>query len=72
LTITCRLNRALGFVGWLWQSKDPAQIIDNRFTWNSSRKKICDNNHLSGCLSSFFRFHNQLGNTDIKVIETGD
>lgn len=57
-----------GFVGWLRQSKTNNQIID-LFEINADRKPASINVIL-GCLSSFYRFHNQLGNTDVKVTET--
>ncbi len=39
------------------------------FEINADRKPASINVIL-GCLSSFYRFYNQLGNTDVKVTET--
>jgi integrase len=62
---TINLGSLAGFVGWLRQSKEPAQIIDLQ-----AARKPATINVILGCLSSFYRFHNQLGNTDVKVTET--
>lgn len=64
---TINLASLAGFVGWLRQSKKPAQIID--LLEIQAARKPATINVILGCLSSFYRFHNQLGNTDVKVTE---
>ncbi len=65
---TINLASLAGFVGWLRQSKEPAQIVDLHEI--QAARAPATINVILGCLSSFYRFHNQLGNTDIKVTET--
>lgn len=65
---TINLANLAGFVGWLRQPKEKSQIVD-LFEINTDRKPASINVIL-GCLSSFYRFHNQLGNTDVKVTES--
>lgn len=65
---TINLASLAGFVGWLRQSKEPAQIIDLHEI--QAARKPATINVILGCLSSFYRFHNQLGTTDVKVTET--
>ncbi|WP_058532969.1 site-specific integrase [Legionella saoudiensis] len=57
-----------GFVGWLRQSKEPAQIIDLHEI--QAARKPATINVILGCLSSFYRFHNQLGHTDVTITES--
>lgn len=56
-----------GFVGWLRQAKEPTQIVDIHEI--QAARKPATINVILGCLSSFYRFHNQIGNTDVKVTE---
>lgn len=55
------------FVGWLRAYNLSNQILD--ITNNRSAKKNSSINAILACLSSFYRFHNHLGVTNIKLHE---
>jgi len=63
---TINLASLAGFVGWLRQSKEPAQIIDLHEIQAS--RKPATINVILGCLSSFYRYHNQLATIIINLL----
>ncbi|MCW8450792.1 tyrosine-type recombinase/integrase [Legionella quinlivanii] len=56
------------FVGWLREFKAEHNIID--FIHDNSKRKPATINVILGCLSSFYRFHNQIGNSNVTITET--
>ncbi len=62
------LSSLSDFVAWLRKLNSNDQVID-LFEDKSSRKPATINVIL-GCLSSFYRFHNQLGNTEVTITES--
>ncbi|HAU1249188.1 TPA: hypothetical protein F8R87_05155 [Legionella pneumophila] len=62
------LSSLSDFVAWLRKLNCNDQVID-LFEDKSSRKPATINVIL-GCLSSFYRFHNQLGNTEVTITES--
>lgn len=57
------------FVAWLRES-DGNKSPDIDITEDQTARKPRSINTILGCISSFYRFHNQLGNTDIAVTES--
>ncbi|AMP89856.1 tyrosine-type recombinase/integrase [Legionella pneumophila] len=62
------LSNLAAFVGWLRELKDESAVID--ITEDLSARKPATINVILGCLSSFYRYHNQLGNTDVTITES--
>lgn len=56
-----------GFVGWLRNTNQSQNVIDLRESLNRKSTTI---NSILGCLSSFYRYHNHAGNTDVTLNET--
>ena len=57
-----------GFVGWLREHDKDRCIID--LTEDHAARKGSTINTILGCLSSFYRYHNQLGNSDVTITES--
>ncbi|EHL31087.1 tyrosine-type recombinase/integrase [Legionella drancourtii] len=62
------LSNLAAFVGWLRELKDESAVID--IIEDRSARKPATINVILGCLSSFYRYHNQLGNTDVTITES--
>jgi integrase len=63
-----KLSGLAAFVGWLRElSEQEAMVID--ITEDRSARKPATINVILGCLSSFYRYHNQLGHTDVTITE---
>lgn len=65
--IEINLASLAAFVGWLRNHKKDEQIID--LLADNSYRQGSTINVILGCLSSFYRFHNELGNTDVTITE---
>ncbi|MCA0403574.1 MAG: site-specific integrase [Proteobacteria bacterium] len=61
------LSSLSSFVGWLRELKDASKVID--LIEDNSARKPATINVILGCISSFYRFHNQLGNTNVTITE---
>lgn len=67
--VTISLDGLAGFVGWLRiEQETPAKIIN--ITEPFSARKPATINVILGCLSSFYRYHNQVGNTEVTITES--
>lgn len=62
-----KLSGLAAFVGWLRELDNDPQVIG--ITEDRSARKPATINVILGCLSSFYRYHNQLGNTDVTITE---
>lgn len=62
-----KLSHLAAFVGWLRQLNGNAQVID--LTEDQTARKPATINVILGYLSSFYRYHNQLGHTDVTITE---
>lgn len=56
------------FVGWLRNHNKDERIID--LVEDHSYRQGSTIIVILGCLSSFYRFHNELGNTDVTITES--
>ncbi|WP_205881617.1 hypothetical protein [Legionella longbeachae] len=63
---TINLASLAGFVGWLRQTKEPVQVIDLHEI--QAARKPATINVILGCLSSFYRFHNNLVTQTLKLL----
>lgn len=64
---TINLANLAGFVGWLRNINNHSRVVDLHEDRN--RRKGSTINVMLGCISSFYRYHNQLGNTDVTITE---
>jgi len=62
------LSHLAGFVGWLRGLNTISNVIE--LSKDRSTRKPATVNVILGCLSSFYRYHNQIGNTDITITES--
>lgn len=62
------LSELAGFVAWLRESEKDNNILDIFDEY--SQRKPATINVILGCISSFYRFHNQLGNSDVQITES--
>lgn len=62
------LSQLASFVGWLRKLNDQSMVID--LMEDHTVRKPATINVILGCLSSFYRYHNQLGNTDVTITES--
>lgn len=62
------LSSLAGFVGWLRERDKDRRIID--LNEDHAARKGSTINTILGCLSSFYRYHNQLGNSDVTITES--
>ena len=63
-----KLSGLAAFVGWLRELNDKDSIVID-ITQESSARKPATINVILGCLSSFYRYHNQVGHTDVTITE---
>lgn len=61
------LSGLAAFVGWLRELDNEPRVIN--ITEARWARKPATINVILGCLSSFYRYHNQLGNTDVTITE---
>lgn len=61
------LSGLAAFVGWLREYNDNHCVID--ITEDRTARKPATINVILGCLSSFYRFHNQLGHSEVTITE---
>ncbi|AUH74250.1 tyrosine-type recombinase/integrase [Legionella sainthelensi] len=66
--IEINLANLAGFVGWLRSHNKNERIID--LVEDRSCRQGSTINVILGCLSSFYRFHNELGNTNVTITES--
>lgn len=63
------LSHLASFVGWLREfNENKSSVID--IIEDRTGRKPATINVILGCLSSFYRYHNQLGNTDVTITES--
>lgn len=65
--IEINLASLAAFVGWLRNHNKDERIID--LVEDHSYRQGSTINVILGCLSSFYRFHNELGNTNVTITE---
>jgi integrase/recombinase XerD len=65
--IEINLANLAGFVGWLRNHNKAERIIE--LIEDRSYRQGSTINVILGCLSSFYRFHNELGNTNVTITE---
>lgn len=63
-----KLSELAAFVGWLREHNNESNVVG--ITDDRSARKPATINVILGCLSSFYRYHNQLGNTDVTITES--
>ena len=66
--IAINLASLAGFVGWLRDRDKNRRVID--LTEDHAARKGSTINVILGCLSSFYRYHNQLGNSNVAITES--
>lgn len=66
---TVSLDQLSGFVGWLRTSKANDNVISITESLNRKASTI---NAILGSLSSFYRYHHHLGNTEVTLTEPGN
>jgi integrase len=67
--MTIKLSHLAAFVGWLRElDNHNSRVID--IMEDQSARKPATINVILGCLSSFYRYHNQLGHTDVTITES--
>jgi site-specific recombinase XerD len=64
-----KLDSLAGFVGWLRQKNLNKNIV---FMADSIDRKSSSINAILACVASFYKYHNHLGNTDVKVTEASN
>ena len=62
-----KLSHLAAFVGWLRELNSP-QVVD--LIEDQTARKPATINVILGCISSFYRYHNQLGNTEVTITES--
>ena len=63
-----KLSHLAAFVGWLRELNNQSpQVVD--LIEDQTARKPATINVILGCLSSFYRYHNQLGNTEVTITE---
>ena len=66
--VKVNLSQLAAFVGWLRELSINPTVVD--LTEDQAARKPATINVILGCLSSFYRYHNQLGNTDVIITES--
>ena len=66
--VKVNLSQLAAFVGWLRELDNNSTVVD--LIEDQTARKPATINVILGCLSSFYRFHNQLGNTDVTITES--
>lgn len=67
--VKINLSHLAAFVGWLRElNEHKSSVID--LIEDRTARKPATINVILGCLSSFYRYHNQLGNTDVTITES--
>lgn len=66
---TITIDSLAGFVGWLRKKDQNKNVI---FLAESIDRKSSTINAILGCIASFYKYHNHLGNTDVKITEASN
>jgi len=67
--VNIKLSHLASFVGWLREINNKSNQVFDLLEDRTARKPATINVIL-GCISSFYRYHNQLGHTDVTVTES--
>lgn len=66
--VKINLSQLAAFVGWLRELDNNSTVVD--LMEDQTALKPATINVILGCLSSFYRYHNQLGNTEVTITES--